>query len=107
VPPSSRTPPATAIAAVIHREDLGGGEDLAGPGPVFFFAPDRLRKRSEDWGPEGVNQRLAETWNDYVEWTRGWLEVEHGSGPDDVERIYLELLDGKSDPSVGHVLSPE
>jgi hypothetical protein len=37
---------------------------------------------------------------------RGWLRVEHGSGPEDVERVYLELLDGKSDPAIGHVVSP-
>ena len=35
--------------------------DLAGPKPVFFFAPDRLRKRTEDWGPDGLNERLAES----------------------------------------------
>ena len=57
-------------------------------------------------GREGVNERLAETWRQYVDWARGWLRVEHGSGPEDVERIYRELLDGKSDPAVGHVLSP-
>jgi hypothetical protein len=95
----------SAAVGITHREDLGGGSELAGPKPVFFFAPDRLRKRTEDWGPEGVNERLAETWNPYVEWTRDWLQVEHGSGPEDIERIYLELLDGKSDPAVGHVLS--
>ena len=96
----------SAAVGITHREDLGGGSELAGPRPVLFFAPDRLRKRTEDWGPEGVNERLAESWAPYVEWTRGWLQVEHGSGPDDVERVYLELLDGKSDPAVGHVLSP-
>ena len=96
----------SAAVGLTHREDLGGGAELAGPKPVFFFAPDRLRKRREDWGGEGVNERLAETWNPYVEWTRDWLRVEHGSGPEDVERIYRELLDGKSDPAVGHVLSP-
>ena len=96
----------SAAVGITHREDLGGGSDLAGPKPVFFFAPDRLRKRTEDWGPDGVNERLAETWNPYVEWTRDWLQVEHGSGPEDIERIYRELLDGKSDPAVGHVLSP-
>ena len=96
----------SAQVGLTHREDLGGGAKLAGPRAVFFFAPDRLRKRREDWGGEGVNERLAETWAPYVEWTRDWLRVEHGSGPEDVERIYRELLDGKSDPAVGHVLSP-
>ncbi len=95
----------SAAVGITHREDLGGGSELAGPKPVFFFAPDRLRKRTEDWGPDGVNERLAATWKPYVEWTRDWLKVEHGYGPEDVERIYRELLDGKSDPSVGHVLS--
>jgi Protein of unknown function (DUF2855) len=96
----------SAAVGITHREDLGGGSDLAGPKPVFFFAPDRLRKRTEDWGPDGMNERLAEAWGPYVEWTRDWLRVEHGSGREDVERIYLELLDGKSDPAVGHVLRP-
>jgi hypothetical protein len=96
----------SAAVGITHREDLGGGSELDGPKPVFFFAPDRLRKRNEDWGADGVNERLAEAWPQYVEWTRGWLRVEHGSGPEDVERIYRELLDGKSDPAVGHVLQP-
>ena len=96
----------SAAVGITHKEDLGGSGELAGPQPTFFFAPTRLKKRSEDWGPEGLNQRLADAWRPYVEWARGWLRVEHGSGPEDVERIYRELLDGKSDPAVGHVLSP-
>ena len=96
----------SSAVGITHREDRGGGSDLAGPKPVFFFAPDRLRKRTEDWGPDGINERLAESWPPYVEWTRDWLQVEHGSGQEDVERIYRELLEGKSDPAVGHVLSP-
>jgi hypothetical protein len=96
----------SAAVGITHKGDLGGSGELAGPKPTFFFAPTRLKKRSEDWGPEGMNERLAAAWKPYVEWARGWLRVEHGSGPEDVERIYRELLDGKSDPAVGHVLSP-
>ncbi len=96
----------SSAVGITHREDLGGGSELAGPKPVFFFAPTRLEKRAADWGPNGVNERLADSWGPYVEWLRGWLRVEHGSGAEDVERIYRELLDGHSDPAAGHVLSP-
>ena len=95
-----------AMVGITHHEELGGGSDLAGPEPVFFFAPTRLQKRNEDWGAEGLNRRLADSWRSYVDWARDWLRVEHGSGPDDIERVYREVLDGKSDPAVGHVLSP-
>jgi len=96
----------SAAVGITHRGDLGGSGDLAGPSPTFFFAPTRLAKRTEDWGPEGLNNRLAEAWRPYVEWARDWLAVEHGSGAEDIERVYLDLLDGKSDPAVGHVLTP-
>jgi Protein of unknown function (DUF2855) len=96
----------SAAVGITHRDDLGGSDELAGPKPTFFFAPDRLKKRTEDWGAEGLNQRLADAWRPYVAWVRDWLRVEHGSGPEDIERVYLELLDGRSDPAVGHVLRP-
>jgi hypothetical protein len=95
-----------AVVGMTHKDDLGGAEGLPGPRPKFFFAPSRLKKRAEDWGAEEVNRRISESWLPYVEWTRGWLEVAHESGPEAIERIYLELLDGKTDPSVGHVLTP-
>ena len=96
----------SAAVGITHREDLGGGSELARPEPRLLLRPDRLKKRTEDWGREGINQRLADAWREYVDWARGWLRVEHGSGPEDIERIYREMLDGKSDPAVGHVLSP-
>jgi hypothetical protein len=97
----------SAAVGITHKGDLGGSAELPGPRPTFFFAPRRLKKRQEDWGSQDLNRRIAEAWRPYVDWVRGWLRVEHGSGPADIERIYLELLDGKSDPAVGHVLSPD
>jgi hypothetical protein len=96
-----------AAVGATHRDRMTTGPgELPGPAPAFFFAPDRVRKRAEDWGRERLNTRLAEAWRPYVEWTSGWLEVVHGSGPEAVERAYRELLDGRTDPAVGHILSP-
>ena len=49
---------------------------------------------------------MVESWHPFVEWTGGWLEVIHGRGPEALKEAYLEVLDGKVDPAVGHVLSP-
>ena len=81
-------------------------DDLPGPPPEFVFAPTRAAKRNEDWGPSGLEKRLAEAWTPYAEWTRGWLEVEHASGPEALERAYLDVLDGRIDPARAHVISP-
>ncbi len=95
----------SAEVGVTHRDQLGGAE-LAGPKPEFFFAPTWITKRVSDWGGEALNERVAADWRPYVEWTEGWLTVERGSGPEEIERVYREVLDGRSDPAVGHVLSP-
>ena len=43
---------------VTHWEELGagGGAELPGPQPAIFFAPDRVEKRSEDWGAAALGR---------------------------------------------------
>jgi len=89
---------------VTHWEELGGGE-LPGPQPVLFFAPDRVVKRSADWGPDGLEQRVADAWHPFREWIGGWLEIEAGEGFEAVRSAYLDVLDGRVAPSRAHVLS--
>ena len=80
-------------------------EALPGAAPVFFFAPDQVRKRAEDWGQAGLDDRVATAWRQYLDFCAGWVELQRGSGPDAVERTYVELLDGRTDPAIGHILS--
>jgi len=91
---------------VTHWEDFGSGAgELPGPAPKFFFAPDRVVKRSEDWGRAGLNTRVADTWHPFCEWAGGWLEVTRGQGFDAVQQAYLEVLEGRVPPTRAHVLS--
>lgn len=96
----------SAVVGATHHDAMGGVPDaLPGPRPTFFFAPDRVLKRSADWGRPGLEQRLADAWRPYVEWTDGWLKVIHGEGPDALRDAYLDLLDGRIDPASAHVLA--
>lgn len=96
----------SCAVGMTHHEAMEGGADLPGPEPAFFFAPNRIKKRGADWGAADLDRRVTEAWRPFVEWTGGWLEVIHGSGPQAVEEAYLQVLDGKVDPAAGHVLSP-
>lgn len=96
----------SAVVGATHHESMGAvPDDLPGPRPTFFFAPDRVAKRGAEWGREGLEQRLAEAWGPYVEWTDGWLKITAGEGPEALREAYLELLDGRIDPASAHVLS--
>lgn len=79
--------------------------DLPGPPPSFFFAPTQISKRSKEWGRAGLGDRVADAWRRYVEFSEGWIRIEHGYGASAVEHAYRELLEGRTDPAVGHILS--
>lgn len=89
-----------------HWEELGAGAgELPGPTPSFFFAPDRVVKRADDWGRAGLETRVAAAWHPFCEWIGSWLEPLHGEGFDAVRAAYLEVIDGRVDPRRAHVLS--
>jgi len=90
---------------VTHWEELGGGGELPGPTPSFFFAPDRVVKRSQDWGRAALEQRVAEAWHPFCEWTGGWLKTIRGEGFDGVRDAYLDILEGRVAPHAAHVIS--
>jgi hypothetical protein len=91
---------------VTHWEELGAGEgDLPGPAPTFFFAPDRVAKRAQDWGAAGLEARAADAWHPFCEWAGGWLEVIRGQGLEAAESAYLDVLEGRVEPQAAHVIS--
>lgn len=88
-----------------HRETGAPQAGLPGPEPVFFFAPDRLRKRATDWGRDGIDTRFADQWREFLPVARHWLTVVAGHGPEAVEAVYGQALRGTVPPDRGHILS--
>lgn len=94
----------SAVGMTHWTQMAQGSGDLAGPKPVFFFAPDRIKKRGADWGTAKLDQIVAESWTPFAQWASNWLRVERISTEDEVQRAYLELLDGKVDPTAGTIV---
>ncbi|MEJ7584838.1 MAG: DUF2855 family protein [Acidimicrobiales bacterium] len=84
-----------------HRPEAD--EALPGPEPSFFFAPTQIAKRTTDWGQAELDRVVGSAWRRFVAWTDGWLELRRSEGAAEVVTTYHELLDGRSEPHVGHV----
>lgn len=91
-----------------HHEQFGTRTgELPGPRPTLFFAPDRVEKRSADWGRAGLEQRVAEAWHPFCEWSAGWLETISSDGLQGLAEAYPEILAGKVEPRRAHAVTLE
>ncbi|MES2993920.1 MAG: DUF2855 family protein [Pseudomonadota bacterium] len=91
-----------------HWDELGSGKGLPGPRPTLFFAPAQVKKRNADWGPAGLQQRLAAAWTAFMQPVTAaqppWLQVVRGDGSAAIEAVYAALLAGRTNPAEGHML---
>jgi hypothetical protein len=93
-----------SVVGVTSQEQVGA-EALTGPRTTVFFAPDQMRKRTGDWGREGLDQRFADAWQRFAPAVEGWVDVVKQHGPEALRDVWLEVVSGRSAPRVGHVLT--
>jgi len=88
-----------------HRSSLPNEPELPGAKPVWFFAPDQIRKRAREWGPGGIDTRFGAAWSGFAPTLSSRLTVVEGRGPVAVRQVYLDTLNGRIPPERGHMLS--
>jgi len=75
----------------------------------LFFAPAQGKKRAEDWGPKELGAKLLRAWQTFrgraTDPAHPWLTVQEHHGAEAVERAYAQVLAGRGDPRIGHILS--
>ena len=97
----------SAVVGASHHDapaDPDSSTGLPGGKPTFFFAPDQMRKRYTDWGPDGVEERHAEAWSRFAPVVADWVDVVVGEGPEGLRSAWLETLAGSTPPRQGHVI---
>ena len=95
----------SGIVGATHWGASRPSAPLPGATPALFFAPTQIQKRSQEWGPEGLQKRIGEAWVKFRDSSDAWLTVSRSFGPEAVERVYKETLEGRAKPSEGHILS--
>lgn len=93
------------VVGITHWEDrVAPSQPLPGPPQALFFAPDRIDKRREDWGPGGLEQRLAAAWAPFIDFVDGAVRIDHREGADAVVEVFAELVENRTPPDTAHVL---
>jgi hypothetical protein len=93
-----------SVVGVTHQDGTAVGV-LEGVRTTNFFAPDQIRKRTIDWGRDGLRRNFAEAWHRFAPVVEGWVDVKTQHGPEALNEVWLEVLSGRSAPRVGHILA--
>src|SRR3984885_11173161 len=78
---------------------------LPGAKPVWFFAPDQIRKRAREWGPRGIETRFRNAWSGFAPMLDRCITVTESRGQAAVQQVYLDTLNGRVPPDQGHILA--
>lgn len=95
----------SSIVGATHWDAERHTGPTRGARPTFFFAPAQFAKREQDWGPGVVMQRALEASARVAADARALLDVRHRRGAEAVRDAYVEMLNGRTPPGVGVMLS--
>jgi hypothetical protein len=74
-------------------------------GGTVFFAPVQMRKRTLDWGRDGLDDQFGAAWRRFAATVEGWVDVQVSHGPEALRATWLEVLGGRTPPRTGHVIA--
>lgn len=92
---------------ITHWEDRDGAApaNLPGAKPTMFFAPSQIQKRTQEWGSETFQGRLAEAWDRFLGDVDKWVTINERTGESGMIGTYQLVLNGAS-PDQSYVVAP-
>jgi len=91
----------SALIGATHWQEMRAPEALPGALPTVFFAPARLRQRTQDWGAALLAERIEKAWDVALPGFMRFLKLRTLSSPAQIEASYRDLLAGDVDPRQG------
>lgn len=83
--------------------DAGTGEPWPASG---FFAPGRIQKRMQQWGPAEFRDRVGAAWSGFVRDAERYFTLDRRQGPEMAIAAYQQAVAGTLDPRAAVLLTP-
>lgn len=95
----------SCLVGLSHWDSSRPARDLPGAPITPFFAPGRLKARSEEWGGAGLQARLGSAWDNFVTLAPDLTEITVLQGGAAVAQSYEDLVAGRINPAQSLILS--
>lgn len=95
----------SCLVGATHWDARGLADDIAGPAPILFFAPDHVVAMTDELGPEAFAAEVGKAWAGFIGDAKSWVDVIRREGGDAVGETYATLLTGEASPRDGFILS--
>ena len=95
----------SCLVGATHWNAREGSENMAGPAPILFFAPDHIVAMTDELGPKGFTMEVGKAWGSFIAEASNWVDVLPRSGGEAIRDTYATLLAGKASPGDGFILS--
>lgn len=82
--------------------------NVSGPRPVFFFAPNQIKKRNADWTPQGFNERYGAAEKSFYarvsDAAHPWMTLSRHEGMEALQGLIADLYETGGKPIEGMVV---
>ncbi|WP_339814783.1 DUF2855 family protein [uncultured Imperialibacter sp.] len=92
------------LVGLVDWQNLEGETPLPQKGE-FFFAPAHAEKRQKVWGVPGFQQKVGVAWEQFITSIQSVISIKEYIGPEKLRQLYLDMLNGKVDPTHGNIVS--
>ncbi|MEL7198926.1 MAG: DUF2855 family protein [Pseudomonadota bacterium] len=100
----------SCLVGATHIEERGGGlggaQDLPGPKPTLFFAPDHFVSFFKEHGAVEGGKMAAAAWHSFLQSVEGAIEIVTKDGLGAARDTFLEMIGGEVNPAQGIVIEP-
>jgi hypothetical protein len=86
-----------------HRGGFGA-QDIVGPKPVLFFAPDHVATTVAELGPKGFGAAVADRWRAFAGDAAKLVKIEAVAGLAAAVPAWITAVEGRTSPDVGVVV---
>jgi len=78
---------------------------IAGRREADMVLCTRSNSQAKEWGPDGIEKRFSAAWSGFALMLDQWLTVTEGRGRAAIREAYLDTLNGRVPPELGHILA--